>query len=229
MLNSIFSNVLSASSSSTFSVTGFLLCMLCSLVLGLAIAWCYTYKNTYSKSFVITVALLPAIVQAVICLVNGNLGTGVAVAGAFSLIRFRSVPGSARDIGTIFLAMAAGLATGVGYIGIAVLFVLIIEVVNLAYMQLGFGDMKSGTRDLKITIPESLDYTSVFTDLFRKYTTSSELLQVKTSNMGSLYKLYYRVCIKDMSKEKEMINELRCRNGNLEITCGMIATPREEL
>lgn len=230
MLNQLFSSILvSETTTSTFSVGTFLLCTIGSLILGALIAFIYTFRNTYSKSFVVTLALLPAIVQMVIMLVNGNLGTGVAVMGAFSLVRFRSVPGSAKEISSIFLAMAVGLATGMGYLAIAVLFVIIIGLANTLYTVSSFGEQKQVEKKLQITIPEGLDYTGIFDDLFHQYTSKWELTQVKTTNMGSLYKLNYRIALKDLSKEKLFLDDLRCRNGNLEIICGKIEFGKEEL
>ena len=156
----------------TLTISGFLYCTLASLVLGLGIAGLYMVKNTYSKGFVVTLALLPAIVQVVIMMVNGNIGTGVAVAGAFSLVRFRSVPGNARDIVSIFFAMAVGLATGMGYLFYALLFLVIIGVVNVALLCSRFGDGKANVRTLKITVPENLDYEGLFDDLLQQYATS---------------------------------------------------------
>ena len=228
MLDSLLGSVLSTVTS-TFSITSFLMCTLASLVLGAVIAAAHMFRGTYTKSFVVTLALLPAVVQMVIMLVNGNLGAGVAVAGAFSLVRFRSAPGTAKEICSIFLAMAVGLATGMGYLGVAALFTAILCLVSVAYTLTGFGEGKQAEKDLKITIPESLDYTGMFEDLFDRYTRSHELLSVRTTDMGSLFKLHYRIVLKDVSKEKEFIDELRCRNGNLEISCGRVAVSREDL
>lgn len=221
MLNSILTE--------SFSIEVFLICILCSIVLGAVIAWVHSRYSYSSKGFVITIALLPVIVQMVIMLVNGNLGTGVAVMGAFSLVRFRSVPGSAKEISSIFMAMAIGLATGTGYIAAAIIFVLIVGGVNVLYNVTGFGEPKQKEKELKITIPEGLDYSGIFDDLFQEYTTKNELVQVKTTNMGSLYKLQYRIKLKDFTQEKLFIDELRCRNGNLEITCGRVTLGSEEL
>lgn len=212
-----------------FQAGTYLICTAASLILGMAIAGVFMFRNTYSKGFAVTLALMPAIVQMVIMLVNGNLGTGVAVMGAFSLVRFRSVPGRAEEISSIFLAMAVGLATGMGYIGIAVVFVLIIGGANMALTASRFGEKSSGSRVLRITIPESLDYTSIFDELFCQYLKKWELEQVKTSNMGSLYKLDYKVVLKDQKEEKKLIDDLRCRNGNLEIFLGRAMSIREEL
>lgn len=221
MLNSILKD--------TFSMETFLICMVCSLVLGAVIAWIHSRYNNSSKGFIMTIAILPAMVQMVIMLVNGNLGTGIAVMGAFSLVRFRSIPGSAKEISTIFLAMAIGLATGTGYIAAAIIFVIIVEGMILFYQTTNFGEAKQKEKELKITIPEGLDYTGVFDDLFEQYTSKNELICVKTANMGSLYKLEYRISLKRPEQEKELIDELRCRNGNLEITCGKISFGCEEL
>lgn len=215
--------------STTITASGFLWCTLTSLVLGAAIAAVSMFRTRYTKSFLLTLAILPAIVQVVIMLVNGNLGTGVAVMGAFSLVRFRSTPGSAREIGSIFLAMAVGLATGMGYLGIAAVFTAILSGVSLLYAATRFGEAAKSEKQLKVTIPESLDYTGVFDDLFQEFTTRAELISVKTTNMGSLYQLQYQIILKDQSKEKEMIDAIRCRNGNLDILCGKIPCNREEL
>lgn len=225
MLDTLFASVIST----TVNWQAIILCTLSSLILGAAAAAIYCYKNTYTKSFVVTLALLPAMVQIVIMLVNGNLGAGVAVMGAFSLVRFRSVPGSAREIGSLFFAMALGLATGMGYLGYAVLFLLLIGIANILLYSTSFAAPKLIDRELKITIPESLDYEGVFDDLFDKYTIRHELLHVKTSNMGSLYELCYLVRLKDTGINKNFLDEIRCRNGNLNITCGRLSTVRDEL
>lgn len=230
MLNNLFGSILSTTTTtSTMSAQNILLCTVVALVLGSVIAMIFMYRNTYSKSFVVTIALLPAIVQMVIVLVNGNLGTGVAVMGAFSLVRFRSVPGNAKEICSIFLAMAIGLATGMGYIAIAVVFVIIMGGASVMYTTSSFGEQKRALKELKITIPEGLDYAGIFDDLFLEYTDKWELMQVRTVNMGSLYRLEYQIIIKNQLSEKSMLDKIRCRNGNLEISCGRVAVGREEL
>ncbi len=229
MLDQLWNGLTITSEAGGFSWSGFLLSLVCSLLLGALVALIYAYHNSYHQSFMVTLALLPAIVQMVILLVNGNLGTGVAVMGAFSLVRFRSVAGGAREIGSIFLAMAVGLATGMGYLAVAVLFVLVMGVVTVLYTLTGFGQPRPGEKELKITIPEGLDYTGIFDDLFRRYTRQWELVQVRTANLGSLYKLDYRVVLKDVTQEKAFLDELRCRNGNLEIVCGRVAGDKEAL
>ena len=212
----------------TLTVSNFLLSFAISLALGFVIAGLYMFRSHYSKSFVMTLVMLPAVVQVVILLVNGNLGVGVAVAGTFSLVRFRSVPGTAREITSIFLAMAVGLAAGMGYLGIAVLLVVVLGAVSMILTITSFGDQRN-RKDLRITIPESLNYTDVFDDILKSYTKNWELVQVKTTNMGSLYKLTYQIEMKDTSEEKKMIDELRCCNGNLEISCMTSSFGKEEL
>lgn len=207
----------------------FLLCSITSIISGLILALTHIYKNRTTKSFAVTVALLPLIVQVIIMLVNGNLGTGIAVAGAFSLVRFRSVPGSAKEILSIFMAMAAGLSTGVGYVGVALIFTLLLALLTLLYNVINFGDTARLTREIKITVPESLNYTEAFDDLFEEYTLFNQLKRVKTTNMGSLYQLIYSVKLKDGSKEREFIDKLRCRNGNLEISFNYHPSITEEL
>lgn len=220
MLSNIFTGIFDTTGETVIAVPQFILCIVVSLMIGAFITWVYTYKSRYTASFVITLAMLPAVVCIVIMMVNGNVGAGVAVAGAFSLVRFRSVPGTAKEIGTIFLAMAAGLIAGMGYLGFAVLFSLIMGLVMLMLNITGFGTHKKATNDktLKITIPEDLNYGEVFDDLFEQYLIHCEVIAVKTSNMGSLYKLTYHITLKDQKQEKKFIDELRCRNGNLEIS-----------
>ncbi|MBQ4131058.1 MAG: DUF4956 domain-containing protein [Clostridia bacterium] len=207
----------------------FFVCVLASLFLGAVIAISYMFRSQYSKSFVVTLALLPAIVQMIIMMVNGNIGVGVAVAGAFNLVRFRSVPGNAREIGSVFLSMAVGLATGMGFIWVAAIFTAIMVVFTLFYTLVGFGKAKSADRELKITIPENIDYTNLFDDLMKKYTSFNELVRVRTVNMGSLFQLVYKVRLRDVNKTKQFLDELRCRNGNLDIVCTLPAYGKEEL
>ncbi|WP_373471264.1 DUF4956 domain-containing protein [Carnobacterium alterfunditum] len=216
-------------SASAFSITSFVFCTLASLVLGWFVAWTYMYRNHYSKGFVGTLFLLPAMVQMVIMLVNGNVGAGVAVMGAFSLVRFRSVPGSAKEISSIFLAMAIGLASGMGYIGFAVVFAIIICGVMVGLNLSRFGEVGEQIRLLKITIPENLDYSMIFDDIFDQYLSSYQMMRVKTTNMGSLFRLEYTIELKDQNQEKQLIDALRCRNGNLEIICGRSLSGKEEL
>lgn len=231
MLENLFNGVFDTELTAVIGVTDFLLCVGFSLALGLVMALAYMYKTRYTKSFLVTLALLPAVVCVVIMMVNGNVGAGVAVAGAFSLVRFRSVPGTAKEICTLFLAMGTGLITGMGYLGYATLFTFLMCAVFLMYNRLDLGCKKNGAmyKMLTIVIPEDLDYTGVFDDIFKTYTTSSDLVRVKTTNMGSMFKLTYNVTLRDEAREKEMIDQLRCRNGNLEITVSKQETTVSEL
>ena len=192
MLETIFGSILTAG----LTGSAFVICLLVALALGALVAAVYMYKNTYTQSMAVTLALLPAMVQVIILLVNGNLGAGVAVSGAFSLVRFRSAAGSARDITCIFLAMTLGLATGMGYIGIAV--------VTGAVM-------------------------CILLDLFGEYTRSAELISVRTTGMGSLYNLHYHVRLVSPEIEKQFLDAIRCRNGNLDIVCGKVPQAKEAL
>ena len=214
----IFKGVFDNELTQVIEVGDFLLCLGVSLVLGLIMAAAYTWRNEHTKSFLVTLALLPAVVCVVIMMINGNIGAGVAVAGAFSLVRFRSAPGSAKEIVTIFLAMGAGLIAGMGYLGFAALFTVIMCVMFLIYNAVA-GNAKSEAinKTIKITIPEDLDYTGAFDDIFAEYTRKNELIKVKTTNMGSMFRLTYNVTLRDATREKEMIDRIRERNGNLEI------------
>ncbi len=214
MLDNLFKGLFDSEFATVINVTDFLSCLGVALLLGVVLAIAYAFKSRYTKSFVTTLALLPAVVCVVIMMVNGNIGTGVAVAGAFSLVRFRSAPGSAREIVAIFLAMGAGLICGMGYLGYAALFTLIMSIIFVAYNC--FGKM-SVHKSLRITIPEDLDYTNVFEDLFKEYTKDCQLVKVKTTNMGSMFRLTYSITLRDDKREKEFIDKLRERNGNLEI------------
>lgn len=219
MLNNMFQGMFD-NSAAVIGIGDFMVCILVSLLIGGFLAGVYRFRSNYTGSFVITLAMLPAIVCMVIMMVNGNVGAGVAVAGAFSLVRFRSVPGTAKEIGAIFLAMAAGLVAGMGYLGYAVLFSVILGVVLFVVNLAGGGTHRKPSKEktLRITVPENLNYGDMFDDLFETYTSSCEVVSVKTSNMGSLFKLTYNITLKDIAEEKKFIDELRCRNGNLEIS-----------
>ena len=231
MLDNLFRGLFDTEPASVISVSNFVLCIGCALLIGILMAAVYMYRTRYTKSFVMTLALLPAVVCVVIMMVNGNVGAGVAVAGAFSLVRFRSVPGTAREIVAIFLAMGAGLIAGMGYLAYALLFAVVLSAFSLIYSRLDFGTRKNAERykTLHITIPEDLDYTGVFDELLKEYTSSCELVQTKTTNMGSLFRLTYQLTLKDAAREKELIDKLRCRNGNLEITVSSQETAVYEL
>lgn len=222
MLNSIFH-------AGTFSIEAVLTAMAAALILGLAIAIIYKQSGIHIGSFAVVLAVLPLLVSVVILIVNGNLGASVAVLGAFGLIRFRSAPGTAREIGFIFFAMAVGLAAGMGFISLAVLITMTAGIFILLLEKLQFGNPVSKERELRITIPEDLSYLGVFDDLFQTYTKFSHLERVKTTNMGTMYELSYRVELRNMAKEKEFIDELRCRNGNLSIIYGLVPREKNEL
>lgn len=226
LLASIYDTQAVAVSMSQFGLAGGV-----SLLLGLIIALTYMQGTRYTKSFVVTLALLPAIICVIIMMVNGSIGTGIAVAGAFSLVRFRSVPGTAKEICTLFFAMATGLITGTGYLGIAAIFTAVMCLAFLVLNKIDFGTKRNADKykTFRIMVPEDLDYTGVFDDVFSEYTSSSDLVQVKTTNMGSMFRLTYDVVLKDPSREKEMIDRIRCRNGNLEINVSRQATAATEL
>lgn len=213
-MTEIFKGLFDSELTKVISPVNFLICVVAALITGLLLALVYAFRSHTSQSFRVTLIMLPAVVCVVIMMVNGNVGAGVAVAGAFSLVRFRSVPGTAREICMLFLAMGAGLICGMGYIAYALLFTLIMCVIVTA---LRFAVKPSAERTLVIVIPEDLQYTSLFDDLFDKYTVNRHLKQVKTTNMGSLFKLTYDITLKNNINEKEFIDEIRCRNGNLEI------------
>lgn len=215
MLDSLFLPVYTSTDQITASV--YLVCSLASLALGAVIAFAAGFRSRQSKSFMLALLLIPVIVQMVIMLVNDNVGAGVAVMGAFSLVRFRSAPGSAKEIVSIFLAMATGLATAKGYIALAAVFVIVISLIMIISTYVRFKEKNDLVRELKITIPEDLNYAHEFDDLFDTYTKRSKLLNVKTTNMGSLYKLSYEVELKSEDNVQSFIDDLRTRNGNLEI------------
>lgn len=216
-MENIFKGIFDTTGIGVIDPVDFLLCVGTALVIGAFLAFVYTVKTKYTKSFLITMALLPAIVCVVIMMVNGNIGAGVAVAGAFSLVRFRSVPGTAREIGAIFLAMGTGLVCGMGYLGFAVLFAIILGLAMLIYTLTDIGRQSDKARLLRITIPEELNYTEVFNDIFEKYTSSHKLVQAKTTNLGSMFKLRYEIVLKNIDDEKKLIDDIRVRNGNLEV------------
>lgn len=230
-METLFQGIFDYDTTSVIAVSDFLLCLGSAVLIGLLLSVFYCVKTRYTKSFVVTLALLPAVVCVVIMMVNGNVGTGVAVAGAFSLVRFRSAPGSAKEICAIFIAMASGLIVGMGYIAYAFLNAFLISGIMCIYNLFDFIlDRKSHRyRTLHITIPEDLDYTGVFDEILDEYTSHKELTQVRTTNMGSLFKLTYEITLKNLDDEKEMIDALRCRNGNLEITVSKQETVPGEL
>ena len=209
------------------SLGTYIISALAAIICGLVVALVTSFKYRTTKSFFATLVVLPLAVQTVIVMVNGSVGTGIAVAGAFSLIRFRSVPAKARDIVSIFVAMTAGLSCAAGYVGIGVLFTLIacacIFLLSLVRMS------SEREQQLLITVPENLNFTGAFDDLFEKYTKKSALVSVKSTNMGSLYKLTYKIEMKNESEMRAFIDDLRIRNGNLEISILKLEGSSEEL
>lgn len=212
MLTSILNNT-----TSSIELTSILICSLCSIILGFIIAYTHMKTSNYSKNFLITLTVLPIIVQTVIILVNGNLGTSVAILGAFSLVRFRSIPGTSKEILSVFFAMTIGIATGMGQIFFAILITIITTLAIILFSKIKLFDKNQQEKILKITIPENLDYTTVFDDIFQKYLNKATLEATKTTNMGSMFDLSYRVLLKENTNEKELIDEIRTRNGNLKI------------
>lgn len=224
----MFESVLN-NSISTLTIQSAAICTGASLIYGMVIAACYCLSGKSTKGFCVSLVILPALVQTVIMLVNGNLGAGVAIVGAFSLIRFRSIPGTSREITCVFFAMVAGLAAGMGYVTYGAFICLLVGAVMVFLSVLPVHCREERKQILKITIYEDLDYTTIFDDLFEEYLKSCELQTVKTTNMGSMYQITYRIEQKNRKKEKEFIDELRCRNGNLTIVCGREITPSEHL
>lgn len=224
----MFASILSTTGGS-LTVSAAVICTVASIILGLGISLMYMKQGKCSKNFAISLVVLPVLIQVVIMMVNGNLGTGVAVMGAFSLVRFRSVPGSSKEICAVFFAMAIGLATGMGFIAFAVMITVIVGALFLILTKTSFGEQKQGAKELKVTIPETLDYTEVFDDLFAKYTTEASLESVKTTNLGSMFELRYSINLKDEKEEKALIDEMRCRNGNLTIMCSRPQMLKEQL
>ena len=212
MLKSLFD-----STSSSVELWTILVCTLVSILLGVIVA--YTHKKTskYSKNFLITLAILPVLVQTVMIMVNGNLGTSIAIVGAFSLVRFRSLPGTSKEILSVFFSMAIGLATGMGHIFFAGIMTIIVSLAIILFNKLKLFDLNPNTKMLKILIPENLDYTNMFDDIFNKFVKEYKLEKVKITNMGSLFELSYRITFKNDINEKEFIDEIRIRNGNLKV------------
>ncbi len=213
MLNSIFES----SVSSSISLVDVLISMVVAIILGFIIAIVHKKTSRYSKNFLITVSTLPILVEAVMIMVNGNLGTSVAIMGAFSLVRFRSIPGTSKEILTVFFAMAVGLSCGMGQIWFACILTLIGSILLLILNKVNIFEKDKDEKMLKVLIPENLEYDTVFDDIFKECTSKVVLEKTKTTNMGSMFELSYIVKLKESVKEKEFIDKLRERNGNLKI------------
>lgn len=209
------------------TVTSFLICTAVSMILGLGAALLARFRNRTSRSFSLCLAMMPVVVELVIMLVNGNIGAGLGVAGAFSLVRFRSAQGSARDIALLFFAVALGLATGMGYVVMAAIFFLIVAAFLLVLTLAGFSAAGDTDRLLRVQIPESMDYDGLLDDLLAAHTRRAELISVKSTNLGTIYELQYEIRLKTPSVPKELLDGIRCRNGNLNVTCGRI--PEEKI
>lgn len=224
----MFNSILTTTSTS-ITLLQITLCILTALLCGVIISFCYKKSVQVTKSFSTTLVILPTIVMAVIMLVNGNLGIGVAVAGSFSLVRFRSMPGKASDIAIIFLAMATGLAIGTGYLLFAIVLAILVSLIFILINQGAVFDSSRNYRTLKITIPEDLDYANTFDDVLEAYTSKYHLNGVKTVNLGTMYLLQYEIELKDSKYEKQMIDAIRCRNGNLSISSVLKADEMTDL
>ena len=222
-------NILSSIFTGSLTLGQFLLAVSASMVLGFIAAVVFMYRNTYTKSFITALVLIPAIETVVIMLVNDNLGVGLSVAGSFALIRFRSVKGNAKELAAVFLAMTIGIICGTGYVTIAAIFTLLLCAVMFLLVLTDFGKASENDRYLKITIPESLNYDEVFDTVLDKYCSAWDLESIKTLTLGSLFRVEYKVTMKDFNQTKKMIDEIRTRNGNLEIMCSKPATNRDEL
>ena len=210
MFESIFSTT-------TLTLLNVVTCVVSAIVLGLVTAFTYMKTSRYSKNFVVTLCLLPLLVFVVMVMVNGSLGSSIAVLGAFSLIRFRSLPGTSKEIASIFLAMALGLSIGMGQIVFAIFITIISNLLMYLLYRFKYGEPKEQTRILKVLIPEDLDYQDIFNEIFEKYTTKCQFVGIKTVNMGSIYELSYEISM-DHTKVKEFVDALRVRNGNLKIS-----------
>ena len=222
----------SSISDSTVGLTGesAFFCTLTSAVLGLLAALLYRLNNPRpSKNLMVTLVVLPVLVQSVIMLVNGSVGAGLAVMGAFNLVRFRSAPGTSRELCYVFYAMGIGLATGMGYIGYAVVIAVAVGVILCVLGFVPAFRIRKSAKLLKILIPEDMNYMNCFKDIFSEYLSSYRLIMSKTVSMGTLYELRYEVVLKDADKEKEFIDKIRTRNGNLSISCSMLTDNHEEM
>lgn len=220
----MFESIFTGTADNTISIGSSMLAIGAAVILGLIIGAVYMYicrRDGYGKNFIVGLVILPAVVAAVILLIGSNVARAFSMAGAFALVRFRSAPGNAKDIAVVFFAMASGLACGLGYVTFACAFVILMLVVLVVLNLLHFGDDRSGSKQLKLTVPENLNYSHVFDEVFEKYTTQSTLRRVRTTNMGTMYELTYSVSMKRNADEKEFIDHLRMRNGNLNITLGM--------
>ncbi len=220
MFDTIFEE-LSLTSGLSISLGKVLVCIAVAVLLGVTISGVYfiiTPRKDRSANFVLSLVILPTIVAVVIILIGGNLARAFSMAGIFTIVRFRSVPGDSKDISFVFLTMAAGLAVGLGYLTLGAVVIAVVGAVIVLVNKSGYGIGKQQEKRLRITVPEDMNYQGVFDEIFSKYTTYVQLQRVKTSNMGTLFELYYDIVMKSDQNDKEMIDALRCRNGNLGIS-----------
>ncbi|MBP3495976.1 MAG: DUF4956 domain-containing protein [Clostridia bacterium] len=227
IIESIFEKALDGSP--VVETWSFFVCLVSAIILGLVVAFCYMFRNDYSRNLVISIAIMPVIVSVLIMLVSGSIGAAIAVGGVFALTRFRSAQGTAKEITQILLSMGIGLTIGLGFIYIAIVLVIFVEALCIIFNLTNFGESNAKRRTLKISIPEELDYTEIFDDIFEKYALRSKLIKVKLKNLGTLFQLTYDITLKDVKEEKKFIDELRVRNANLDIVCSRIVTSPEEL
>ena len=223
----MFESIFTTTTDNAISISSSVLSMAAAVIIGLVIGITYMFackKSGYNKEFIVGLVLLPAIVSVVIMLIGSNVARAFSMAGAFALVRFRSAPGNAKDIAVVFFAMASGLACGLGYITFAVIFTVVIILVLVALSITDFADKNAGKKQLRITIPENLNYTHAFDGIFDNFLSSKELTKVKTTNMGTMFELTYIIEMNKVINEKEFIDSLRVVNGNLNITLGMIDT-----
>ncbi len=211
---------LTNSSVSTISTGQALSYMAVAALLGILISITYIKTGKTSTNFARTLIILPILVCLVMMAVNGNFGTSLAVVGAFSLVRFRSLQGSSRDIGFIFFAMSIGIVCAIGQLPLAAIVTVSVCLIHFVMNLVGFANKDTSEKDLRVTIPENLDYNDIFDDLFNEYTISHKLIGVKTTNMGSMYEINYRIKLSDWRDEKKFLDEIRMRNGNLTVVCG---------
>lgn len=223
-MDNLFNNVL-ANVSADITVASALITMLAAIVFGAVIGFTYyiTQQENYQRSMAITLLMLPIILSVIIVFIGSNIARAFSLAGTLSIIRFRSAPGDPKDIGFIFFDIAAGLACGVGFYGYGAIFVIILCLIMILAEKCKLFEKKDTQKTLKITIPENLNYQGAFDEILEKYTKKFNLVRIKTTDLGSLFELQYNVVMKNDQNEQEFINELRCRNGNLNIILAVSA------
>jgi hypothetical protein len=229
MLDNLFNSTLSASATE-LTLSNALITIVISIVLGgiISLTYMYTNRSGFSQNFTLTMVLLPTIVAIIILLIGSNIARAFSLAGAFSIIRFRSAPGDPKDIAYVLFTMAAGLAVGTGYYGYAILFTIMLCVMMIILNRLNFGSRKTMQRTLKVTIPENLGYEEAFNEVFNRFGVQQELKKIRTTELGSLYELIYTVTMQSSTDQKAFLDEIRCRNGNLDLSLTMSPSPINE-